>query len=453
MSPVFSVQRSLVLLLSAGLILGCFSGCGKSRTKLPDVPTEPAYLVEEVTPATTEATTAPTETEATEPATTEAATEPEPDGLKGTIAGNLVNIRSGPGTNYGSHETLEEGEPVLILEVKADGGLPWGRIDRGWVCLNYVKLEDPDALLSYTASAVGISIHNGIHIYDGPGSFYEKVGTLDKNVRLNIFGIFGNWARIMDGWILVDHVYLDGTEGPEEPQMGTVTANAVSIRSGPGTEYGIVAACNTGARVKILYQTTLYGYGWGCTESGWICMEYVLLDQDPAAAILGTWYGHTAQSVDEFDHIFSEWNFRIDGTYTRTKWYYNEKTKELSKFQDGSTSGKFTFDGTKFLLDEGTAYVEGGKLYLNEGYGQKTYVKTSMEDAISLFLAEKYPPTPDEPEGGETPPEGGETPPEGGETPPEGGETPPEGGETPPEGGETPPEGGETPPEGGSEET
>ena len=441
MFPVFSAKRSLALLLCSVLILSCLSGCNKSRTKLPEPPSEPAFLVESLPPETTEATTAPTETEATEPATTEA-TEPEPDGLKGVIAGNLVNIRSGPGTNYASHETLEEGDPVLILEVKAEGGLPWGRIDRGWVCLNYVMLEDPDALLSYTASAVGISIRNGIYIYDGPGTFYEKVGTLDKNVRLNIFGIFGNWARITDGWILLDHVYLDGTAGPEEAQMGTVTGNAVSIRSGPGMEYGIVSACNTGARVKILYQTILYGYGWGCTESGWICMEYVLLDNDPAAAILGTWYGHTAQSVDEFDHTFSEWTFRIDGTYTRTKWYYNENTKELTKFQDGTTSGKYSFDGSKFELTDGTATVEDGKLFLNEGFGTKTYRKTSLNDAIAQFLSEKYPPEPEAPEGGETPPEGGETPPEGGETPPEGGETPPAGGDTPPEGGETPPEGG-----------
>ena len=444
MSPVFSARRSLGLLLCIGMILGCFSGCHKSRTTLPEAPTEPpSYLISETVPETTEPQTAPTETEPTEAATSEPTKEPRPQGLTGTVAGTYVNIRSGPGTNYGSSETLEEGTPVLILEINANGSLPWGRIDQGWICLDYVLLDSPDEVLPYSSSAVGISMNNGIPVYTGPGSIYTQSGTLSKDERLNIFGIFGNWGRIMDGWILMDHVYLDGTPGPNPAVMGTVTGDGVSVRSGPGTQYAAVTACSKGNRVKILYRTTIRGASWGCMESGWICLDYVLLDSDPAAAILGTWYGHTMQSMDLIDHTFSEWTFRIDGTYTRTKWYYNENSQELSKFQDGHSSGKYTFDGTKLVLDgtECTAYVDGGKLFINEGYGLKSHVKTSMEEAISLFLAEKYPPAPEEPEGGETPPEGGETPPEGGETPPEGGETPPEGGETPPEGGENPPEG------------
>lgn len=414
MTSAFSVRRVLALLLAVLLMMSCFAGCKKSRTTLP--PTEPTHQIPETTePEVTEApTTEPVveTTEATEAPTEAPATEPSSRDLTGTVVGNYVNLRTGPGTNYGSSSALKDGTPVVILELELDGVLPWGRLEEGWVRMDYVKLDYPDDVLAYdSTAAVGIIMHDGAWVYDGPGSFYDQSVLVAKNTRVNVFSFFGNWCRIDEGWILKDHIYFDGKPGPNAAVMGTVKAGGVFLRSGPGTEYGINTAYSAGARVKILYRTTIRGVDWGCLEGGWVCLDYVLVDGDPAAAILGTWYGHTMQSMDQIDHTFSEWNFYIDGTYSRTKWYYNENSQELSKFQDGHSAGKYTFDGTKLVLDgsECAAYIDGGKLYINEGNGMKAHVKTSMQAAIDAFLAEKYPPAPETPpaEGGETPPEGG----------------------------------------------
>ena len=140
MFPVFSAKRGLALLLCAGLILSCFSGCNKSRTKLPEAPSEPGYLVESLPTEATEETTAPTETEATEPATTEA-TEPEPDGLKGVIAGDLVNIRTGPGTNFDIAGSYAGGTEVKIYTQIKIGDIIWGCTDKGWISMEYVDMN------------------------------------------------------------------------------------------------------------------------------------------------------------------------------------------------------------------------------------------------------------------------------------------------------------------------
>lgn len=48
---------------------------------------------------------------------------------------SVLNIRAGAGTNYPAIGGLVNGTIVGILEERSN----WGRIDRGWICLDYVK--------------------------------------------------------------------------------------------------------------------------------------------------------------------------------------------------------------------------------------------------------------------------------------------------------------------------
>lgn len=48
---------------------------------------------------------------------------------------SVLNIRAGAGTNYPAIGGLVNGAIVGILEERNN----WGRIDRGWICLDYVK--------------------------------------------------------------------------------------------------------------------------------------------------------------------------------------------------------------------------------------------------------------------------------------------------------------------------
>ncbi len=71
---------------------------------------------------------------------------------------------------------------------------------------------------------------------------------------------------------------------PEEPQiLGTVSED-VNIRSGPNAEYDHLGSFRTGTPLKIYHQLLLGNSPWGLTESGWISMNYVVLD-DPKQAI------------------------------------------------------------------------------------------------------------------------------------------------------------------------
>ena len=53
----------------------------------------------------------------------------------------LLNVRAGAGTGYRVVTRLKPGTEVEILEQKYTGYTWWGRIDEGWVCMDYIEME------------------------------------------------------------------------------------------------------------------------------------------------------------------------------------------------------------------------------------------------------------------------------------------------------------------------
>ena len=56
-----------------------------------------------------------------------------------TVTTNNVNVRSGPGTGYDKVGKLNKGDTILVYEIQTVSGRKWGRIDMGWICLDYAK--------------------------------------------------------------------------------------------------------------------------------------------------------------------------------------------------------------------------------------------------------------------------------------------------------------------------
>ena len=94
-----------------------------------------------------------------------------------------------------------------------------------------------------------------------------KVTTLDattKNTRL--------YAHWIDG---------EGNDPAQDTSNGiivTVTANDVNVRQGPGTDYKVTGAANTGDQLVITETATGTGYTWGKFYGGWICLDYTNYD-------------------------------------------------------------------------------------------------------------------------------------------------------------------------------
>lgn len=235
------------------------------------------------------------------------------DGVSVMVTGNDVNIRSGAGTNHAVVGTANYGQTITITQTKMAGNLKWGKFSKGWICLMYTNYDavledknssDADSIASGTVMNCG-----GLRIRTGPATSYPVVGTLVEGAVVRILEIkdmgSADWGRISSGWICLDYVTLrnsgDNTQQnppqsdkeesgkPEEDNTnppstanqitGTVISNsALNIRSGAGTNYGVVGSYARGTKVTILEQKNVGNTPWGRTNKGWISLNYVRLD-------------------------------------------------------------------------------------------------------------------------------------------------------------------------------
>ena len=78
----------------------------------------------------------------------------------------------------------------------------------------------------------------------------------------------------------MEYVSTNGTtnNNTSSTTTGTITANGLRIRSGPGTDYNVVGSLNYGDRVNVTSQQTVDGVTWGNISQGWISMQYVSMD-------------------------------------------------------------------------------------------------------------------------------------------------------------------------------
>ena len=191
-------------------------------------------------------------------------------GTKGVVTATQLNIRESAATTANRAGSYSYGDRITILET-SNG---WGRTDKGWVSLNYVYQDGTTG----TKTAKGLVTGTTLNVRSGPGTKYDSVKSYGNLTRVNILEQIkiGNttWGCTKDGWISLDYVYIDGTTG-DGAGTGTVSGSNVNIRSGPGTNYDVVGSYSQGDSVEIYAQFTINNTVWGCTNKGWVSMDYV----------------------------------------------------------------------------------------------------------------------------------------------------------------------------------
>ncbi len=182
------------------------------------------------------------------------------------VTASELNIRDTAAATGNKVGSFVAGDKVVITET-SNG---WGKCDKGWVSMQYLYKTGETG----TNTAKGIVTVDGLNIRTGPGTAYASAGSYKEGDRINILEQIGNWACTNKGWISLGYVYIDGTEG-ENGGTGSVTADDVNVRSGPGTQYEVLYKVDSGDTVEILEQFEIDGTVWGCLKEGWICMDYV----------------------------------------------------------------------------------------------------------------------------------------------------------------------------------
>ena len=274
-------------------------------------------------------------------ATTQEPTVPS-EGITVQVTATDVNLRKGPGTNYGIVGTANKGDQMTITETASGSGYEWGKAGEKWIALQFTNYADvnkapeqkpeettpettapettapettvpettapettvPETTVpettapETTAPAVKeqtgtVKANGGLSVRKGPGTGYDRVKYLDNGSKVMILeqqkaGTM-TWGRVSDGWISMSYVVLDqaettppATTAPEASTPSqTATAGTVKADGGLSLRQGP----GTGyARIRYLAngsKVTILEQkdGWGRISDGWISMTYVVLDQ------------------------------------------------------------------------------------------------------------------------------------------------------------------------------
>ncbi|MFJ7808624.1 SH3 domain-containing protein [Bacillus cereus] len=132
--------------------------------------------------------------------------------------------------------------------------------------------------------SVGIAYINSsnVNLRKGPGTGYGVIRQLGKGESYKVFGQSNGWLNLGgDQWIYNDPSYIRYTGGnvPTPSQSSnegvgvvTIIADVLRVRTGPGTNYGIVKNVYQGEK----YQSFGYKDGWyNVGGNQWVSGEYV----------------------------------------------------------------------------------------------------------------------------------------------------------------------------------
>ena len=266
--------------------------------------------------------------------------EPE-TGVKVTVTGDYVNVRTGPGTQYNVVSAVLQGDVITITQVSDVNGTLWGKFRGGWVCLEYTDYSgglvpgdpgtnvpeapaepsnptvptdpsptEPEATEPETTepettvppeeeekpsqsepekgSAATVISKTGLNIRSGSGTSYPIVGSYASGQKIRIqemttvAGVV--WGRTDKGWVCMQYVRLEEKVNENAGVSGRViSTTGLNIRSGPGVAHPPVGSYKPGSTIVILEQTVVSGRKWGRTDMGWVCMEYVRLEGETTA--------------------------------------------------------------------------------------------------------------------------------------------------------------------------
>lgn len=211
---------------------------------------------------------------------------------EGTVTGSAVHVRLGAGTNYRVISSKSRGEAVKVYETQTVNNVPWGKIDGGWICLNYVSLKSsPSGDPTDAVVATGVvNTKTNLYVREGAGTNYKAVKTLPSGTKISVYEkktVNGQeWGRIdAKNWVCLAYVKLDSSSGSTTTVIATGVVNVgLNVRSGAGTDYGKVKTLAAGTKVSIYEKKTVYGQEWGrIDDKNWVCLTYVKLDGGSSA--------------------------------------------------------------------------------------------------------------------------------------------------------------------------
>ena len=122
--------------------------------------------------------------------------------VKYGIGGGL-NIRSGPGKENEKVGNLPEGERVIIWETQYVGDVEWGRIDQGWISMDYIQYDEPVPPLDQDSDSASAESYETDFFYVSLPAGWEEKYVLEHSYSARSEYVVFYYAS--------DYAYYEGT--------------------------------------------------------------------------------------------------------------------------------------------------------------------------------------------------------------------------------------------------
>jgi uncharacterized protein YraI len=204
-----------------------------------------------------------------------------------------LNLRSGPGTNYGVILVMEPGAYVEIVQNVQNG---YYRVyyngTSGWAAAAYLDRSGGGGQVSGGGGGGGsggsATVTSALNLRAGAGTGYSVLTVMPSGATVSLNGDSSNGFlsvtyQGMSGWAYADFLSSGGGGGgswsadASGPVVGSaVTTSALNLRSGPGTGYSVMTVMPYGASVDITGdpQNGFYPLSYG-GMSGWASGDYL----------------------------------------------------------------------------------------------------------------------------------------------------------------------------------
>ncbi|MEW6192706.1 MAG: SH3 domain-containing protein [Bacillota bacterium] len=188
------------------------------------------------------------------------------------VTGDIVNLRSGPGTGYSKVGEVSRGTQLAV--VGQSGG--WYRVQlqtgtlawiAGWLVKPVAVSSGSGTSRAGSLSAAVAVTGDIVNLRSGPGTGYRKVGEVSRGTQLAVVGQSGGWYRVqlqtgtlawIAGWLVKPVAVSSGSGTSRAGSLSAavaVTGDIVNLRSGPGTGYRKVGEVSRGTQLAVVGQS------------------------------------------------------------------------------------------------------------------------------------------------------------------------------------------------------
>ncbi|MFX3622923.1 MAG: SH3 domain-containing protein [Ectobacillus sp.] len=192
-----------------------------------------------------------------------------------TVDVSSLRVRTGPSTSHGIIGTVHKGQAVKVIGEVQD----WYKIDyngrTAYVSKDYISHGNPEtpapALSAAPVRQDGTYVVDvsSLRVRTGPGTYYPVIGGVLQGQALKVTGVSGDWYKIdrngTTGYVSAQYVkFVQGDAAPAAPvQDYYVNVSALNVRSGAGTQHGVIGVVTHGQKVQVSGE-----------ESGWSKINY-----------------------------------------------------------------------------------------------------------------------------------------------------------------------------------